>query len=245
MHKIAPASLMSFRNREGFTLLEILLAFFIFSIVLTTLYTAYTGTFRNIDQAESQSDAYQMARIALERMIEDLESTYASPPVEDQESVESVEESLWSTEFVGESDEIDGRSADTLRFFSTAHLVFDEEDKEAGIAQITYYVREREEEDEVGFDLYRSDRSELEQEEEEDDGLILCEGVHAIDLIYYDDREQDYESWDSSEVEKQGRLPVRIVIVLEFVNKANSEAPLKFMTGVALPMAKGGYEKAS
>ena len=88
MHRIASASLMNFRNQKGFTLLEILLAFFIFSIVLTTLYTAYTGTFRNIDQAESQSDAYQMARIALERMIEDLESTYVTPPVEDQESVE-------------------------------------------------------------------------------------------------------------------------------------------------------------
>ncbi len=242
MDRIALACLMNFRNRKGFTLLEILLAFFIFSIVLTTLYTAYTGTFRNIDQAESQSDAYQMARIALERMIEDLESTYVSPPVEDQES---VEEGFWSTEFVGESDEIDGRSADTLRFFSTAHLVFDEEDKEAGIAQITYYVKAREGEDEAGFDLYRSDRSELEQEKEKDGGLILCEGVHAIDLIYYDDKEQAYESWDSSEVEKKGRLPIRISIVLEFVNKTNSEAPLKFVTGVALPMAKGGYEKAS
>ncbi len=242
MHRIASASLINFRSRKGFTLLEILLAFFIFSIVLTTLYTAYTGTFRNIDQAESQSDAYEMARIALERMIEDLECTYMAPPVEEQES---VEESLWLTEFVGESDEIDGRSADTLRFFSTAHLVFDEEDKQTGIAQITYYLREREEEEEAGFDLYRSDRSELEQEEKEEGGLILCEGVHTIDLIYYDDREKAHESWDSSEIEKKGRLPVRISIMLELVNKANPEAPLKFVTGVALPMAKGGYEEAS
>jgi general secretion pathway protein J len=242
MRRIASASLMSFRKRKGFTLLEILLAFFIFSLVLTTLYTAYSGTFRNIDQAESQSASYQMARIALERMIEDLESTYFAPLVEDQEP---IEESLWPTEFVGKSDEIDGRSADTLRFFSTAHLVFDEEDKETGIAQITYTVREREEEEETGFDLYRSDRSGLEQEEEEDGGLILCEGIYAIDLIYYDDRDRAHENWDSSEMEEKGRLPVRISIVLELVNKANPEAPLKFVTGVALPMAKGTYENAS
>ena len=75
--------------------------------------------------------------------------------------------------------------------------------------------------------------------------MILCEGVHAIDLIYFDDREQDYESWDSSEVEKMGRLPVRVHIVLELINNANAEAPLKFVTGVALPMAKEGYEEAS
>ena len=241
MHKIISTSLMNFRNQEGFTLLEILLAFFIFSIVLTTLYTAYTGTFRNIDQVESQSEAYQMARIALGRMIEDLESAYVSPPVEDQES---VEENLWFTEFVGESDEIDDRSADTLRFLSTAHLVFDEEDKEAGIAQITYYVRNREDEEEAGFDLYRSDRLVLEPEEE-DAGLILCEGIHAMNLIYYDDRDEGHESWDSSEMENEDRLPVRVTIVLEFVNKENPEAPLKFLTGVALPMAKEKYEKAS
>jgi general secretion pathway protein J len=239
MRRIASASLMSFRKRKGFTLLEILLAFFIFSIVLTTLYTAYSGTFRNIDQAESQLASYQMARITLERMIEDLESTYFAPLVEDQEP---VEESLWPTEFVGKSDEIDGQ---ILRFFSTAHLVFDEEDKETGIAQITYSLRAREEEEETGFDLYRSDRSGLEQEEEEDGGLILCEGVYAINLIYYDDRDRAHESWDSSEIEKEGRLPVRISIVLELVNKANPEAPLKFVTGVALPMAKGTYENAS
>ena len=183
-----------------------------------------------------------MARIALGRMIEDLESTYFLLQEEEQKS---VEEGFWSTEFVGKSAEIDGRSADTLRFFSTAHLVFDQEDIESGIAQITYYVKEREGEEEVGFDLYRSDRSELEQEEEEDDGLVLCEGVHAIDLIYYDDKDRAYENWDSSEVENIDRLPLRISIVLEFVDTANPEAPLKFMTGVALPMAKEGYEKDS
>lgn len=242
MLRLASGSLMNPRNREGFTLLEILLAFFIFSIVLATLYTAYTGTFHNIDQAESQAEVYQMARIALGRMIEDLESTYV--PLQEEEK-KSVEEGFWSTEFVGKSDEIDGRSADTLRFFSTAHLVFDQEDIESGIAQITYYVKEREGEEEAAFDLYRSDRSELEKEEEEDDGLVLCEGVHAIDLAYYDDRDRAYESWDSTEVEKMGLLPLRVSIVLEFVDTANSEAPFKFMTGVALPMAKEGYEKDS
>ena len=90
MRRIASVSLSSFENCKGFTLLEILLAFFIFSLVLTSLYTAYTGTFSNIDQAESQSDAYQMARITLERMIEDLESTYVTPPAEDQESLEHI-----------------------------------------------------------------------------------------------------------------------------------------------------------
>jgi general secretion pathway protein J len=229
--------------QKGFTLLEILLALFISSIVLSIIYAAYTGTFRNINETESQSELYQMARVTLERMKEDLESVYLPPPVGDEEF---EEEGFWSTGFLGKAVEIDGRSADTLRFLSTAHLVFDEEDKEAGVAQIVYDVIESGEEEE-GFVLYRSDRSEFEQgvEEEEGAGLVLCEGIRAIDLIYYDDKGQDYEGWDSMEVEEEGRLPARVSIVLEFVNKANPEAPLRFVTGVALPMAMGEYEKES
>ena len=231
------------KEQKGFTLLEIMLALFIFSVVLSIIYAAYTGTFRNINETESQSELYQMARITLERMREDLESVYLPPPVGDEEF---EEEGFWSTGFLGKSEEIDGRSADTLRFLSTAHLVFDEEDKEAGVAQIVYDVIESEEEEE-GFVLYRSDRSEFEQgvDEEEGAGLVLCEGIRAINLIYYDDSGQDYEGWDSMEAEEDARLPARVSIVLEFVNKANPEAPLRFVTGVALPMAMEEYGKES
>jgi general secretion pathway protein J len=229
-------------GQKGFTLLEILLALFISSVVLSIIYAAYTGTFRNIDETESQSELYQMARVTLERIKEDLESVYLPPPVGD-EGFE--EEGFWSTGFLGKAEEIDGRSADTLRFLSTAHLVFDEADKEAGVAQIAYDVKESEGEEE-GFVLYRSDRSEFEQgvEGEEGAGLVLCEGIRAIHFIYYDDRGQDYEGWDSMEAE-EGRLPARVSIVLEFVNKANPETPLRFVTGVALPMAMAEYGKES
>jgi general secretion pathway protein J len=62
--------------QSGFTLIEILIAIFIFSVVLTTIYTSYTGTFRVIDETESQAKTYRMARIAMERILEDLESVY-------------------------------------------------------------------------------------------------------------------------------------------------------------------------
>ncbi len=68
-------------NSPGFTLLEILIAMFIFAIVLSTIYTSYTGTFRILDETKEQTDIYRMARIALERMHEDLESVYALPSV--------------------------------------------------------------------------------------------------------------------------------------------------------------------
>jgi len=64
------------KENSGFTLLEILIAIFIFAVVMTTIFTSYTGTFRVVDETESQAEIYQMAGIAMERMLEDLESIY-------------------------------------------------------------------------------------------------------------------------------------------------------------------------
>jgi general secretion pathway protein J len=214
---------------------------FIFAIVLSTLYTAYTGTFRNVDETESQADIYRMARIALERITEDLESAYIPPGAVDSEPGEKTAQ---TASFVGEDAQISDRNADTLLFFSRAHLVFDEEEVDTTIARISYDVRESEEGEEV-FVLYRSDTPGFEEGPEQGTGgLILCDGLHGINFIYYDDEGREYDRWDSASEEFKDKLPVMVSIVLEFVNDGNPEAPLKFVSGVVLPMAREGYEKA-
>jgi general secretion pathway protein J len=232
---------MNRNNRQGFTLLEILLAMFIFAIVLSTLYTAYTGTFRNVDETESQADIYRMARIALERMAEDLESSYIPPRAVGAETETGT---LKSAAFVGETTQISDRSADNLLFFSRAHLVFDEEEVDTTAARIAYDVRQSEEDEEV-FLLYRSDTPGFEEGPEQGTGgLLLCDGLHAVNFTYYDEEGREYDRWDSTNVEFKDKLPVMVSIVLEFVDKRNPEAPLKFVSGVVLPMAREGYEKA-
>ncbi len=241
MNALTSEHLMNSKDRAGFTLLEILLAMFIFTIVLSTLYTAYTGTFRNVDETEYQADIYRMARIALERITEDLESAYIPPWAV---SPEPGGENLQPPPFVGEDVQISDRNADTLLFFSRAHLVFDEEELDTTTARISYDVRESEEGEEV-FALYRSDTPSLEEAPEKGaGGLILCDGLHAVNFTYYDDEGRGYDRWDSANEEFKDKLPVMVSIVLEFVDKRNPEAPLKFVSAVALPMAREGYEKA-
>ncbi len=218
------------RISKGFTLFEILITTFIFTVVLSLLYTAYMGTFRNIEATESQSDIYGMARITLERMVEDLGSVYVNIPPSDG--------------FMGEDAEINGRNADTIRFLSRAHIVFDEDNVGARMAEIVYYIKESEEED--TFILYRSDTQEFEERPEEGSGgLILCDGLFSVNFIYYNDEGEEYESWDSTKDEFKGRVPAMVSIVLEFFNRSNPEAPFKFKTGVALPMARNSYGKTS
>ena len=223
--------------RKGFTLLEILIAMFIFAVVLTTIFTSYTGTFRIIDETESQTDIYAMARTVMIRMQEDLESIH----FKETGASESEESSIQPATFLGESKEIKGRDADTLRFLSRAHLMFDEEDENPGVAEISYYVSENEAEESLS--LYRADRPELEEpQEEETGGLTLCDGLFSISITYHDADGEVHENWDTSEDEFKHKLPAMVSIMLEFVNIRNAEKPYKFMTRVALPMAREKHE---
>ncbi|MEE9612753.1 MAG: type II secretion system protein [Desulfatiglandales bacterium] len=226
---------------KGFTLLEILIAMSIIVLILSTLYTAYTGTFRIIRETESGTEIYEMARIVLERMVEDLESVYISHWRKVSENEEDTQESI---PFVGEDAEIDGRSADTLRFYSKAHIVFNEQDKDAGTAHIVYEIKESLDGD--SFFLYRSDTAELEEGSKEGTGgLILCDGLHSVNFTYYDDNGEAYDRWDSTSELFKEKLPARVSILLEFVNSSDPEAPFKFMTGVVLPLARNTYGKVS
>ncbi len=216
---------MHVKDRNGFTILEILIALSILATVLSIVFTSYTATFRIIGETESQAEIYQMARIALERIIEDLACTLPED-TKTSKSKDTDEESGFS----GENEDIQGRSADSMRFRSWAHLVFSDQDQPWGAAEISYYVEEDEEEEE-GLVLYRSDTPLLDLDKEpgeEGGGLPLCKKLVSVDFTYRDDDWEDHDDW-----EEEG-IPRLVSVSLEFINPSNPEAPLKFATNVAL-----------
>jgi general secretion pathway protein J len=223
-------------NSGGFTLAEILIAIFIFAVVITMIYTSYTGTFRVVDETESQAEIYRMARIAMERMVEDLESTYVP---KSEGNAQSEEEPMQLFQFVGKDQEIKGRYADTLRFISRAHLNLSGDDEGTGKTEIGYYVKENDQGED--FVLYRSDRPMFEEGfffEEDSDGLVLCEGLVSVNFTYYEEKGEPLENWDSASEEHKDTIPKMITILLEFVNPLNAETPLKFMTSVSIPIER-------
>ncbi len=48
-------NLRNWSKTSGFTLVEVLITVFIFAIVLSTIFATYTGSFRIMDQTESQA----------------------------------------------------------------------------------------------------------------------------------------------------------------------------------------------
>jgi len=139
--------------------------------------------------------------------------------------------------------ETDGKRTDTLRFYSRAHLVFYSEETDLDQAEIRYEVGEVDEEGR--FALFRSDTPALTiLSEEETQGAVLCEGLHALRFTYYDETGETYDRWDSMEESFKDKLPARVSIFLEFVNPLDPETPVEFFTSVALPMSRGEDEKA-
>ena len=89
-----------------------LLAIFIFAIVLSAVYGAYITTITAVDTTELQADINNKARTALERIATDLEGVYLGE----------------GGSLNGRRQEIGGNRADTLDFTSTAHLVLSKKD---------------------------------------------------------------------------------------------------------------------
>jgi len=216
-------------TERGFTLLEVLLAFFIFSILFITVYSSYSSSFKTIDMTESRIELYRKAAIALERISEDLQSGYISvlPP-------NSFGQPAGYTQFLGEDAEINGKEADALSFFSRIPPLFREEDVTVSGQLISYSVIQGSQEDELV--LLRSENPEFSDEAEQREGLILSDGLLSVNFVYFDDQGESHESWDSESEEFGSTMPRMVSISLEYLNYENPEAPLKVTTSVALPV---------
>jgi prepilin-type N-terminal cleavage/methylation domain-containing protein len=214
---------------RGFTLLEVLLAFFIFSILFITIYSSYSGSFKTINMTENRMALYRKAAITLERISEDLQASYISVLPQN-----SFGEPAGYTQFQGTDNEVNGQDADSLNFFSRLQPLFSNEEEEVSGLLVSYSVILGNEEDELV--LLRSESPEFMDEAEAREGLVVTDGLQAINITYLDDDGERHESWDSDSDEFRDRLPRMVSIALEFVNYENPDAPFRIMTSVSLPV---------
>lgn len=213
-------------GQEGFTLLELLLAIFIFTIVISSVYGAYRATFRITNSTESQAEYYNMARIALERITGDLESSYAGN----------------GGLLRGERKEGDTGGADQLTFTSTSHLIFSRKEQPAGYAMIRYST---EKDEESGLQrLYRADKAYRPgdtQAIDDEQGFLLCDSLAEVRFAYFDADGNENDEWRSDEDgglraggAASGKFPAMIKITLRFAESDETEERTVFTTAVAL-----------
>ena len=197
--------------------MEILLAFLILGIVLTTVMASFDAVFSTTDALESGSRYFDMAKNSLNRMTLDLQSLYVRQPPLYKKPEFDAPPDLYR--IVGSTAEVGGTGFAALRFTSSAHIQL-EKSRRDGIAEIVYYVQVR---DDGNMVLKRSDNLYPYPEfEEKAADPVLCNNLKSLKFKYYDADGDEFDEWDSDSDEYGYATPAAIRIQLEIGDETAS-----------------------
>ena len=222
-------------HKTGFTLLEIMISIFIFSIIITTVFASYRSVFFSADKIDAGLDLYGMTGSCLNRISLDLSGIaiaqvpeYAKPELDSTPDPYRV---------VGDRSDLSGADFPRLRLASRSHVPLDGSAHES-VAEIIYYVSEDEE---SGYRLRRSDRLyPYKTPEEQANDPVLCEKLKSLVFTYYDIEGETHDTWDSESKDVAYATPKSINIRLE-VGEEDAVSKV-FETMVMLPVVREALE---
>lgn len=225
------------KGSPGFTLLEILLAIFIFGIMITTLFGSFNQILGNAGIIEENIVFNEMAKVCLDRMILDLQGIYITPAI--QYTQPEMHSDPDRHRILGEESSRQNSDFPSLRFTSSAHVSFGR-NQTRGMAEIVYYVTGT---DENMMVLKRADRLGFEKPLEEDrNDPVLCEKLKALSFTYYDKEGEEHTAWDSESSQLDYETPFSIAIHLELGDENGS---YHYQTRVQLPVHRVQQGQAS
>ena len=201
----------------GFTLMEILLAFLILGIVVTTVLASFNAVFSTTDTLNNSSRYYDMAKNCLNRMTLDLEALYVrQTPLYKKAEFDDPPDPY---RIAGSTTDFGGTSFATIRFTSRAHIPLEKSIRD-GIAEIIYYVQARNDDQMV---LKRADHLYPYPEFEENGGdPVLCNNLKSLIFKYFDAEGSEFDEWDSDSDEYGYATPAAISIQLEIGDETRS-----------------------
>ena len=220
---------ISFHDRsQGFTLLEILLAILIFSLVITTVYASFSsfvGTSTVVRQKIKEAGEIQQA---LGIIHDDLRTLWITTPPRYRPENEEDDP------FIFKSEEINTQGISTARlmFSSFNHLSLAGRNQ-TGPVRIIYCVKQGRD---GGLDLCRIDSPRPFPDWEE----IVCapailKNITSFDLIYTDLHGETFRSWNSDSDQFQYALPASVQICLSMTGEGGKRT---LRTAVTIPLQR-------
>jgi prepilin-type N-terminal cleavage/methylation domain-containing protein len=202
---------------SGFTLIEILFAIFIFSIVISIVYGSYQTTFHTIHGAEKKLEDVNRARIIIERFSDDLQ---ALVPGEDGS-------------FQGRTNMFSSQRGDSVLLVTTACLKLNRSGSQPGRCLVGY---EPELNEENGLlDFYRTEKGVLPGGDEEANSgrsNLIGTGLQEIRIGYIAEDGSESDEWNSTGEEEPGSKDAEVpllprLITLDLFYGSNAEADLE------------------
>jgi len=219
------------KKNSGFTLLEVLIGTAILSMMVFMIWQVSTTTLDSQDRVQRRDLVYQMARVAIERLTDDLNMAFL---VSNKDLVGMTKEgSKIETAFVGD----DKGNMDMLNFNSFSHWRMFRNIRESDQCEIGYYVEQDEEEREY-YRLMRRESPYLDDDiEEGGKAFPVAEGIQAFEASYYDGRAQDWtENWNSREVDQKNKMPRAVRLKLSFPDPDVEDGTIDFETIVFIEL---------
>jgi general secretion pathway protein J len=166
------------RRVRGFTLVEIMVATAILAMIGTIIYGAMTASVRGRQTAYRLQERYQTARIAMTKMLRDLESAYISK----HRNIDKYPKTL----FLGRSDRID--------FTYLGHQRVAEGVPESDEGAVSYYLESDPDSPRGQKALFRREKVPIDDRPEKG-GVVqkLAENVKEIEFDYWDPKDQDWK----------------------------------------------------
>jgi prepilin-type N-terminal cleavage/methylation domain-containing protein len=205
-----PRSAIRSSQSAGFTLLEVLLAMAILSVILTVVYASFSTAGRNIEQAETIRDETDIARTLIARLSIDIANAYlisnvVAPPV--------------PTRFYGKKEEMEGVIGtgdrkirhDSINFTTLTNWR-KHNSKETELWEVGYFFRERP--DGKGYVLFRREKRELSRDVPVLEGGVeyeITDRVESLQITY----SANGSTWTDDGWDSQSRgLPKTVEVVL-------------------------------
>ncbi|MBK8264488.1 MAG: prepilin-type N-terminal cleavage/methylation domain-containing protein [Nannocystis sp.] len=197
------------RRDRGMTMIEVMIALAILSMMMVAVWGSFSGTTRGIEATEKLQVRYSMIRNAMSTMSREISMAYLSfnRPAGDIRHF---------TLFEGR----DSSDSDSLTFSAFSHLRIRKDADESDQSVIQYFLA-RDPKDSTRTHLYRREAPRLsgdlpERLEDYYPAFILCEDVKSFDVKYWDERRIEWlPEWRTTQKDFQpDRLPQRVKITL-------------------------------
>jgi len=217
-------------RKNGFTLLEILVAMAIFSITLATLYATFRSFLTSADLVTHDIRRQEQFRLGLQAMRADLEQIFLPQPPRYNPPGFNEDPDIFR--FVAEEISVGGSLFSHLQFASRNHL---ETGPGAipGAAKIHYYVHRHGNR----FDLHRSDKAFVSENEPNPcTDPVLVKDIHTFSLTFTDSRGIEHKTWDSDGEPFSYTVPTRVTIEIQIAGEDDAGHQIK--TAFFLPVSR-------
>jgi len=195
-----------FKENTGFTLIEMLVASAVASIILLMIYSAYSSIIKSVNYGKVASEYYEQLNIALNRIDADISFTYWK---KDKKNLQFV-------------CTIDGKSS--ILNFVTSEMrdlnIFpglEEQYARSDVHETGYFVQKEDNSSEFNL-IRRYDMHYVEVFTEGGTEEVLLKNVHSLNFKFQYGSDWT-DTWDSRD---KKRIPKAVKIILEVINPFNN-----------------------